>query len=275
MAQAEYEIMGFSERIGADNLSRYLPLSDPAKPYLYAERCTFVEGRGADGFDTYSLDGYQVKGARYKKGVFKVDFKWRPYDLIPDDEIGSEYDRFVEIEENGTTDYVTPPAMRSQLKWVGGGTTVNQQVAVGATYGKLIPYSNVTMHWYQVPYAYMPKPAILASYGKVSNSNLGVDSSPNTYFEAATLLFCGARWRRSAMAFGGTPSVDISYFFRHDTGENPDQAAQRGPNTFLCFLEDPIVRRLLSKTGLDPGIGSRDGKCVYDEFDPYDLFRVT
>lgn len=274
LAQAEYEIMGYTLCGGSGDLlfTRLLPDEDPLRPGLWAARVSFAEGRGSSGYESVAISGgYTRKVPKYKKGVLRVDYSWRPYYLYADDEIDFEYDRYVEIEENGTTDYVTPPPLKAMPKWVGGGVTVNQTTAVGATYGKLIPYSNVSMTWHQVPFECFPRAAILNSYGKVSSADLGV-SGDNNYYQSATLLFCGARWRRTAMSFSASPCVDLTYYFRHDTGQNPDQAAQRGPNTFICFLEEPYVRRLISSSGLDPGIGSRSGKCVYEEFNPNDLF---
>lgn len=269
MEQAEYEIMGYSTRIAAGTfgLSRNLPECHPDRPWLWASRVSFVEGRGARGFDSVSVPigsgSYPVKTAKYSLGVLRVDYGWRSYDVLLDSELSaSEYERFVAIEEHGACDYLTPPPLRFKLQWAEGP---NQHRVANATFGKLVPFANTVMTWTQIPYAYIPRTTIRDSYGKVSNAALTDPTDPQKTYDAGTLLFLGCRRRRYAMAYQGTPAVDLQYQFRHD---------QEGPNTFPDFLANPIVRRLISVDGNFHAIGSRTGKTVYEEFDPRELYKV-
>lgn len=294
--QAMYEVMGYPERTGAGVLSRHLPERDPQLLHLWANGFTFYQNIGSRGFEQVMVDGMTRNVPVYankddtetvpgRGAIYRCDFSWRPYDVHSDDDldVNGEYGRFVEVKEDGQTDYITPASLENVFRWAAPGVTdLNGKVAGNITNGKLIPYANVSMVWHQVPYIYYPRAAIAAAYGKVTKTDLGAPDDRN-YYKAGTLLFLGSRRRRymhphPESTGAGQAVVDLEYFFRHDPGGNFDIAADCiGPNTFPCFVfeSDGFNKRfLISKDGLYYNVGSRDGVCMFDEFTAMDLFTV-
>lgn len=277
---AQYGAMGYVGRTGPGplGLTRFLPERDPQFQNLWASNFSFHANAGSKGYATVTVNGQPRRIPIYTKAVYRVDYSWRPYRVLSDSELdaldnATEYERFVEIREDDQSDYISPAILNNGgvMQWVKPGTdTVNHKPAV-TTIGKLIPYANLSMTWHQVPYKYFPLDAIRASVGKVTKKDLGVSPDKNFYAKG-TLLFCGARFAVEFSSHSETDQwdqwiVSPQYFWRYD----PD-----GPNTFPCFLKDAFAERLLiSKDGNDHAIGSRDGFCIYREFDPIDVFSVT
>lgn len=282
--KAEYETLGYPTRSAPGTLSRNLPERDPQRNNVWASAFQFYENIGSLGYEPVSVEGFPRKIQKWTESVYRVDYSWRPYPVYEDSEVEAdgEYGRFVEIKEDGQTDYITPASLESMFKWAAPGT-IPPETCGNITNGKLIPYANVSMTWHQVPYRYYPRDAIMNAYGKVSKEDLGTAGEKN-FYAAGTLLFLGARRRHYLMAHPETnwddqAVVDLEYFFRHDPGSNTDDDPDTiGPNTFPCFIQGSPgfgKRFLISKNGAYFAIGSRDDVCIFDEFIPMDLFTVT
>ncbi len=302
--KTDYEFLGWPEYLGPGQLSRHIPQRDPLKQNLWAVSCNTDELLGTKGYETVTVDGQNVNIAKWNEtagSVLRVDYSWLPYEIFSDDDLPTtgEYGRYVEKQEDGQCDILTSSVFTQMFKWAAPEpvdsdlTQIAGTPAVNLGISKVIPYANVTMIWYQVPYRHYPRTTIQNSYGKVSSVDLGSPGKPDFYAKG-TLLFLGCRRRRyfsphPEFTQVGQQVVDLQYFFRHDPGGDtnfdPDNI---GPNTFPCFASKtagpfdaanqgiPLNRRLLiTDNGSYKFIGNRTGSCVYDEFDPTDLFKVV
>ncbi len=282
---AEAEAMGYPTRSGAGVLTRNLPEFDFQRRQLWASNFTHYNNNGSKGYEELTIDGLTQRVAKWDDtagAIYRVDYSWRPFPILTDDESETEYDRFVEIQEDDQSDYISPAVLNNGtfMKWADPGVVGVDKIKAITTIGKLIPYSNLTMVWHQVPYKYFPLDTIRSSVGKVSKADLGSMGEKN-FYQAGTLLFCGCRYRIQMSPKSQTNWIDQAvvspiYHWRYDGAKLHGGTDIGGPNSFPCFLKNAFGQRLLiSDTGIEYAVGARDGHCIYPEFDPVTLFTVS
>lgn len=209
-----------------------------------------------------------------------------------DDQPPREYTirRYVSRVGAPSAKHVTFPA--GTYKWEGvglplvrtkpDGSTTSAKLVSSQTTGKMIPYTDVTYTWYQVPG--IPKAIFTGAIGKVNRL-------PFDDFDAETLLLTSVELTPHRMVTGER-SYDIAYRFRHLTGNNPEPFddgdvpisgtyafADSGHNYFLRFDESgsgdsKVTTFVWDRPFTGPSAdGSAAKKWVFESMLYEDLFR--
>ena len=221
------EILGYTKKDGA-GLARKLPKAHPLFPWLFASRISQVQGFGTmtqvasdpvEALEVAPFDDF----ARYANYRLTIEFEPRPYVLCRDDLISNtlskswtppdgtpvgpltyaeEWKRFVDIEFQGASQYLT--AKKGQMRFnVAGGHELDGKEAGEGQIRMAYPKSTVIYKWYQVPYEHVihVNSYIVAGLGCVNQ--FAWDDWP-----AGTLLFKDFKTRRYTPA---APEVNYDY----------------------------------------------------------------
>lgn len=276
VAEAGALLLGFSVVNQAGRLERYLPDRHPRKPNLFACRVLDSTGLGGVGYEV-TPDG---KSNTYRQALLKVEYSWRPYNVLEPQEMPDpldEYYRFVELVPYGDVSYVSPPGFQFLLRFAENNPPAGPNDVLNANVGKLLPSSTITLRWHQVPYGGLRDDSDYR--GRVNKFPLGnINFDPLTYFKEGTLLYLGRSFRRHGMPFNYADpfmdAVDVDYRFMHQPfGFNKYPHFQRATRT----PREPVTFDLATVSGNRPlpGQDLPDGDATYDEKDLKELFKVT
>lgn len=273
VGNALWMLLGYSEVVNG-RLVRYLPDRHPNRTELFACRVLDCTGLASTGSENTGVG----KSNTYKKALLKVEYGWRPYDVLEPQEMQDpqdEYYRFVERQPYSDSFYVTPPGMDYQLKWAEQNPGP-QPRPLNTAVGRTVPSGQVLMTWHQVPYDNLRDDTDYV--GKVNKTPLGnINWDPNSYYKEGTLYYQGRRFRWGSMlrqnASGVIRSVTVEYRFNHQP---------RGWNRYPDFLDAnrrhvPVEFHFAT---IDGSIGAppepmADGRATYDYAEMKDLFKVT
>lgn len=181
---ASKECVGFSFRevvAGVPKLRRVRPQQHPIFQWLWCTGVTAIQGLGPLGKETaaqhHNLDG----GAKYDKARISLAFGTLPYDVLADDDVNGEFERYVERHYNLSTEFLTLQQGHYKFAEGVGGLAI----PIPGSKGQLTTKMTVAYVWHQVP------TDCLFSGGKPTNlmSVMGkVNSVAFDGFEVGTLL---------------------------------------------------------------------------------------
>lgn len=179
------EIIGFSKRVGANNLSRTIPMKHPFWENLWCTQITNIKGIKFNGKEILS----HGVSAKYKYAVLTLKFSRPSYSIFSDTDPAilalngkkNEWKRFVTTNWKPTFQMLS----RERQQWVfSAGLPTGQQFP--APLGYRLPKTDIIKKWHQLPYEAVfnsdeEPEKILAYLGRV-NSVSFLGSPPYTLF---------------------------------------------------------------------------------------------
>jgi hypothetical protein len=166
-----YDMLGFSESPGSGQLSRQIPEQHPDLLHLYAADAEMIQGIGRPDQDASTqlisfFDGPTPPDSLFVgdtgSGIarFAVTYRTFPFDILADDDIGTELDRYVERRTTYATEAFLIPGQT--LKWSSDNKVI-QEPTTKAFYTKELSY-----RWVDVPA--VPTSSIETCINKVNST---------------------------------------------------------------------------------------------------------
>lgn len=254
--EAEWQIIGTAWLDTECKLRRWLPEQHPDKPWLWATRISRSYGiepvgvtvMGTGFFDHSVLPGSGLQGSpigstgsgvswaghrsinTYRYCVFEVEYTRPPYNIVEDEDVESEVERYVEYLPEFQGDYLSVPYEASS------GATGFKFVETGRNYpgnvGVIVPAEIERLKWWQVPEVAVNETAIWDLVGKVNDASW---FDGRFSYAREHLLFCGLERERVWLPHDGSPAWNITFLFKW---------FKYGHNHFYDFYK---------KAGFDPG----------------------
>lgn len=223
--QAIPQALGYPTRVGAGNLSRYLPHQDPKFPFLVATSFQ-TRNLGAAASETQEAG----PGNFYAQIQLDLDMEKPPYFIVEDDDLDDidtenvnglgprwapEIDRYVEYMEQPEGSYITPPATSGMMAWAKGqtGLGITDNQTFPQSWSTIVGEANITLRWHQIPDDALPINAIYNCLGCTNQTAFGSKSDTRIGFNPWTMLFLGASFTRIVLSngdFGWT----VEYLFK-------------------------------------------------------------
>lgn len=258
---AVYQLLGYPQLDNSNPMdpviTRYLPQQDADFPWMVATNVLSLEGVGQRSY--YIANG--LKAAKYEKARIVVEFSMPDYDILEDDYITTEFDRFTTFCTKPAAEYLSVP-QTGTLTWSQGPNTGK---SFPGNVGFVVGNIDMTWNWLQIPYEAIPFDAVQDIIGRVNKYDWELFPGGPTA-PAGTLLLTSWEPVRYNSPFGAR-TWDVNYTARYNPRLHNnfyDFSAPGYPNPFLQASTDGV----LYSAGSVP-----DGKLLYDERDFFDLFE--
>lgn len=292
------DLIGTARWQGLSRFNRQVPEQHPHYAYMFAVNAQLREPQGVPGADAgghifyYSRNAAGAISAAPGLAVYDVTYRALDFDVLKDDTITTELERFVERNSKPSVDSLTLPgqSVRWALNSEDSDSPTTYAVAADAVIpepmARAFPTCAFTYTWHQVPGAlgttpytsYLPLANILEGLGKVNSNHFDAGYGPvnveqsqsfTKVFPAGTLLFTAAEIRRVRGA-AGAPLFQVQYTLLYRP--NKEGNVYKGWNSLLHPKRTTGPTTAKFVTVYDMGTTS---KGIYESFDFNRLFRFT
>lgn len=248
---ALWQLVGTAQKVSS-GLSRYLPDKHPKVKGIWCCGATECTGQATDGFEIGTEGGDKIN--KYKFALIKARYGFRPYAVLEDNDIDTEYERYMEFLPHSDTDHVTPRGAQFKLYWSNPGDLTTSEFITNAIVGRLDPYEHVRLRWHQVPDEAVPDDVDLI--GRLNQNDITHTDAKRT-FPAGTLLYLSRDLTPLMMPGNGKLGWTVDMRFRF---------YPFGGNKLLDFRSIPTTYTRVSRDGHEYPAGSvPPGKSLYDE----------
>lgn len=268
MPAAAWQLLGTPFLDSQGKLRRYLPQTDWLMPSLVA--CHVGQAQGLGWREKIEDDVGST--AAYQYAALEVTFGTRPYPILAEDAVGSEFERFVEVETAAEGDYLSFPEAKGKLKWSEAHNYDDGNPAINTptqdTLGRITPIINYVFRWHQIPDAGLPEAKYLDTIGRINKEDFGPgDLDDRLFFPARTLLLLGAGWRRVFLPYQAEPGWTVELMCKYN------RAGWDKKFNFRAQVPD-WYQVSLDGTNYPSGGNTPDRKLLFDERDYNKLFRT-